>query len=117
LGGEGGRAATSFGGPAGPAFVSPVACRPSCRSRRSAAEIDSTLAEPSNAGAGHRFGFALTTGDIDGDGITDWVDTSPGDAYYLLGAVSQSAGRLLCLLLVVSTGGRKGLRAADSSLR
>jgi hypothetical protein len=41
-----------------------------------------TLAEPSNAGAGHRFGFALTTGDIDGDGIVDWVDTSPGDAYF-----------------------------------
>jgi hypothetical protein len=41
-----------------------------------------TLAEPANAGAGHRFGFALTTGDIDGDGITDWIDTSPGDAYF-----------------------------------
>lgn len=40
------------------------------------------LAEPANAGAGHRFGFALTTGDLDGDGITDWVDTSPGDAFF-----------------------------------
>jgi FG-GAP repeat len=41
-----------------------------------------TLAEPANAGAGHRFGSALTTGDFDHDGYTDWVDTSPGDAYF-----------------------------------
>ena len=41
-----------------------------------------TIGEPANAGAGHRFGAALTAGDFDGDGITDWVDTSPGDAYF-----------------------------------
>lgn len=41
-----------------------------------------TMAEPQNPGAGHRFGYALTTADLDGDGITDWVDTSPGDAYF-----------------------------------
>ncbi|GLY78384.1 FG-GAP repeat protein [Actinoallomurus iriomotensis] len=41
-----------------------------------------TMAEPSNAGANHRFGFSVTTGDFDGDGLTDWVDTSPGDAYF-----------------------------------
>jgi hypothetical protein len=41
-----------------------------------------TLAEPGNAGAGHRFGYATTRGDFDGDGYTDWVDTSPGDAYF-----------------------------------
>ena len=41
-----------------------------------------TLAEPANAGANHRFGYSLTTGDVDGDGVTDWVDTSPGDGYF-----------------------------------
>lgn len=40
------------------------------------------LGEPTNAGAGHRFGYALTTGDFDHDGYMDWVDTSPGDAYF-----------------------------------
>ncbi|MCO5995894.1 FG-GAP-like repeat-containing protein [Actinoallomurus rhizosphaericola] len=41
------------------------------------------IAEPSSyAGAGHRFGYALTAGDLDGDGYTDWVDTSPGDGYF-----------------------------------
>lgn len=40
------------------------------------------MGEPENAGAGHRFGYSLTSGDLDGDGVTDWVDTSPGDAYF-----------------------------------
>lgn len=40
------------------------------------------LGEPANAGAGHRFGSALAAGDFDHDGYTDWVDTSPGDAYF-----------------------------------
>ncbi|HEV7962093.1 MAG TPA: FG-GAP repeat protein [Actinoplanes sp.] len=42
----------------------------------------SAIAEPANAGAGHRFGFSLAAGDFDGDGWTDWADTSPGDAYF-----------------------------------
>lgn len=41
-----------------------------------------TIGEPANAGAGHRFGASLVAGDFDGDGVTDWVDTSPGDAYF-----------------------------------
>lgn len=41
------------------------------------------IAEPSpDAGAGHRFGYSLAAGDLDGDGYTDWVDTSPGDGYF-----------------------------------
>ena len=42
----------------------------------------SAIAEPANTGAGHRFGFSLAAGDFDGDGWTDWADTSPGDAYF-----------------------------------
>ncbi len=41
-----------------------------------------TLGEPDTAGAGHRFGYSLTAGDFDGDGAMDWVDTSPGDAFF-----------------------------------
>jgi hypothetical protein len=41
-----------------------------------------TLPEPENAGANHRFGFSMTTGDFDGNGVMDWVDTSPGDARF-----------------------------------
>jgi hypothetical protein len=42
-----------------------------------------TMGEPSGyAGAHHRFGFALAAADIDQDGWTDWVDTSPGDRYF-----------------------------------
>jgi hypothetical protein len=41
------------------------------------------ISEPSPyAGAGHRFGYSLVSGDLDGDGFTDWVDTSPGDGYF-----------------------------------
>ncbi|MFB9835788.1 FG-GAP repeat protein [Actinoallomurus acaciae] len=52
-----------------------------------------TIAEPGNAGPNHRFGFALTTGDFDGDGLTDWVDTSPGDAYFWTFTTSSQAMR------------------------
>jgi hypothetical protein len=41
-----------------------------------------SLTEPDNAGAAHRFGFSLVVGDFDGDGYNEWVDTSPGDAYF-----------------------------------
>lgn len=41
------------------------------------------MGEPSGyAGAHHRFGFALAAADVDQDGYTDWVDTSPGDRYF-----------------------------------
>jgi hypothetical protein len=41
------------------------------------------IAEPSPyAGAGHRFGYSLAAGDLDGDGWTDWVDTAPGGGYF-----------------------------------
>lgn len=38
--------------------------------------------EPSGAGANHRFGYSLLAADFDGDGHTDWVDTSPGDSLF-----------------------------------
>lgn len=38
--------------------------------------------EPDGAGANHRFGYALLAADFDGDGHTDWVDTSPGDTLF-----------------------------------
>ncbi|MDN3352975.1 FG-GAP repeat protein [Actinomadura sp. DC4] len=40
------------------------------------------IAEPEGAAAGHRFGFSLAAADFDGDGYTDWVDTSPGDGVF-----------------------------------
>jgi FG-GAP repeat/FG-GAP-like repeat len=50
----------------------------------------STIAEPSNAGAGNRFGYSLASGDFDGDGWTDWVDTAPGSGYFY--ALSSNPG-------------------------
>ncbi len=41
-----------------------------------------TLAEPENAGADHRYGYSLITGDFDADGWPEWVDSSPGDGYF-----------------------------------
>jgi FG-GAP repeat len=40
------------------------------------------IGEPVGAGASHRFGYAMVAADFDGDGYTDWVDTSPGDGYF-----------------------------------
>ncbi|GAA0370778.1 FG-GAP-like repeat-containing protein [Actinoallomurus spadix] len=40
------------------------------------------ISEPSDAGSGHRFGYSLAAGDLDGDGYTDWVDTAPGHGYF-----------------------------------
>ena len=38
--------------------------------------------EPEGAAAGNRFGYSLLAADFDGDGHTDWVDTSPGDGSF-----------------------------------
>jgi hypothetical protein len=40
------------------------------------------MGEPQGAGAAHRFGYSLVSADFDGDGHTDWVDTSPGDGFF-----------------------------------
>lgn len=41
------------------------------------------IGEPSpDAGASHRFGYSLAAGDLDGDGYSEWVDTSPGDGFF-----------------------------------
>jgi len=40
------------------------------------------IGEPESAGPAHRFGYSLAAADFDGDGYTDWVDTSPGDAFF-----------------------------------
>jgi hypothetical protein len=40
------------------------------------------MGEPDGAGAAHRFGYSLVSADFDGDGHTDWVDTSPGDGFF-----------------------------------
>ncbi|MDN3352976.1 FG-GAP-like repeat-containing protein [Actinomadura sp. DC4] len=76
-----------------------------------------TLAEPSNAGAGHRFGFALATGDIDGDGVTDWVDTSPGDAYFWTFASGGQALRATSARTFHPATKFRAVRGAKSGLK
>ncbi|MFL6053325.1 MAG: FG-GAP-like repeat-containing protein [Actinoallomurus sp.] len=53
------------------------------------------IPEPAGyAGAGHRFGYSLATGDLDGDGWTDWVDTAPGDGYFFTFTSNPGTQRL-----------------------
>jgi hypothetical protein len=40
------------------------------------------IGEPEGAGSGNRFGAAMVAADFDGDGFTDYVDTSPGDGFF-----------------------------------
>ena len=53
------------------------------RAVRAVGSGSDTMGEPNGyAGAHHRFGFALAAADLNQDGWTDWVDTSPGDRYF-----------------------------------
>jgi hypothetical protein len=78
-----------------------------------------TMAEPVSPGANHRFGFSMTSGDFDGDGVTDWVDTSPGDAWFWAftsGTALRATGRTFHPAARKHTVGTKArLRAAATT--